>query len=103
MGHIISSFPQHQPSSMHVLALACYSSSYHCGKKVWKAMEGKTMEVLRGDKEPLRDNRCATHRKLYLRYDSGWFNASSLLVLYAQISKATLLLLEGTQDNYIRK
>jgi len=50
---------------MYVLALACSSSTYHCGKKVWNAMEGETMEVLRGDKVPLGD----TWEKLYLRHD----------------------------------
>ena len=70
---------------MHVLALAHSSGSYHCGDKVWNVMEGKTREVLRGDKVPLKDNRRATHGKLYLRHDLVWFDASSLLVLYAQI------------------
>ena len=65
-GHIISSSLQHQPFSTHVLASAHSTGSYHCGDKV-----------------PLRDNRSATHRKLYLRHGSVLFNASSLLDLYA--------------------
>jgi len=71
-GCIISSFPQHQPLSMQVLALAHSSSSYHCGKKVWNVVEGKTMGVLRGDKAPFRDNRCATCGKTLLKI---WFSS----------------------------
>jgi len=71
---------------MCVLASACSSGSYHCGKKVWNVLEGETMEVLK------EETRCHLEtiamplmEKLYLIHDLAGFNISSLLVLYDQI------------------
>ena len=52
---------------------------------MWNELEDETMEILSGDKVPLRENRSATHGKLYLRHNSVLFNASSLLDLYTHI------------------
>jgi len=35
-------------------------SSYHFGEKPWNVVESETMEILSGDKVPLRDNKGAT-------------------------------------------
>ena len=67
----------------HDLSQSC--GSYHCGEKVWDAMEDGTMGILRGDKVPLRDHRSAPCGKLYLRHGLALFNVSSLLDLYAHI------------------
>jgi len=48
-------------------------------------METETMEILNGDKVPLRDNEGATGRKLYLRHDLAHFNVSDFLDHYAHI------------------
>jgi len=57
-------------------------------------MEDETMGIQREDKVPLRDNRSATCRKLYLRHDSVLFNVSSLLDLYAHIKRGYYHILE---------
>jgi len=67
------------------MALAQPSDSYHCGDKVWIAVEDKKMEIPGGAKVPLGNNRRATHRKLYLRHNLFLFNAFSLVDIYTHI------------------
>jgi len=89
VGHIISSFPQDQPSTC-VMTLTQSCSSYHCGDKVLNVMEDKTMGIPRGDKVPLGDNRSATHGKLYLRHD----------LASPPFLTSTLILWKGYQDHH---
>ena len=48
-------------------------------------MESETIEILSGDKVPLRDNKGATSGKLYLRHDLAQFNVSSFLDLHTHM------------------
>jgi len=100
-GHIIGSFPQDYPLSMHVMASAWSWSSYHCRDKAWNVMEYKTMGIPRGDKVPLGDNRSATCGKLYLRHDSVLFIVSSLCDLYTCIPRGYRLCHGYTMGWYV--
>ena len=57
----------------------------HFGAKPWDVVESETMEILSGDKVPLRYKKSSTGGKLYLRHDLADFNVSSFLDLYAHI------------------
>ena len=72
-------------SCLHIKGAARPCGSYHFWKKPWNVMENETMEILNGVKVPLRDNKGATGRKLYLRHHLADFNVSSFLDLYTCI------------------
>src|SRR5882724_2498257 len=48
---------------------------------MWNVVEAETMYIIIGDNLPLRDNKSATCRKLYLRHDLAQLNVSSFLDL----------------------
>src|SRR5882724_3060032 len=78
----------------HDLSPTC--GIYHCGRNMENAVEETDNREPKGDKVPLRDNKGATHGKLYLRsliqlglmYPPFWL---SML----KSKKAMLILLEG--------
>jgi len=62
MGHIISSFTiLSSITSAHQKTPAQSCGSYHLRDKVWDAVEARHLEIVSGDKVPLRDNKGATH------------------------------------------
>ena len=65
---IISSFPQDQPSSTHVMASAQSCSSCPCGERAWNVMEDQTMGNPRGDKVPVK-NRFSNLTKEQIGWD----------------------------------